>query len=42
MIDGSLSTRMSTALKIPVASPTRDEHEASGNNAHPDLSNGIV
>ena len=42
MIDGSLSTRMSTALKIPVAKPTATTTKAPGSSAHPDVSNDIV
>ena len=38
MIDGSPSTRISVALKSPVASPTADEREAPGSSAQPDVS----
>ncbi len=42
MIDGSLRTRMITALKIPVANPTAISARPPGSNAHPDVSNVIV
>ena len=42
MIDGSLSTRMSTALKIPVANPTATSARPPGSNSQPVVSNAIV